>query len=59
VEYAQQSTNESQLEGFMEDELGFTVTVPEMTDETDYQLKVMCWESWTGLKPLINALELR
>jgi len=58
VEYAKQSTSESQLEGFLEDELCFTVTVPEMTEGTDYQLKVMCWENMTGMNPLIDALGL-
>ena len=47
------------MEGFLEDELCSTIEVPEMTADTDYMLKVMCWESWSTLNPLVEALELK
>jgi len=58
MEYVQQGTYERQAEGFVEDELCFTVEVPQMTAGTDYSLKVMCWKDLSTFIPLVNALEL-
>ena len=58
MEFVQQGTSESALDGFLEDEISFTVEVPEMTATTAYQLKVMCWDNWSTLTPLVDALEL-
>ena len=58
MEFVQQGTSESALDGFLEDEISFTVEVPEMTAATAYQLKVMCWDNWSTLTPLVDALEL-
>ena len=58
IEFVQQGTSESALDGFLEDEISFTVEVPEMTAATAYQLKVMCWDNLSTLTPLVDALEL-
>ncbi len=58
MEYGKQISYERQAEGFVEDELCFTVEVPQMTDGADYSLKIMCWDGLTTIIPLMDALEL-
>ena len=39
--------------------VGGSVTVPEMDPEKEYLMKVMVWDSTTGMMPLAEAAELR
>lgn len=52
VSFIEQSIAQSILDGIPSDELGVTINVPEMTTETDYNLKIMYWDGVNTMKAL-------
>ncbi|MBQ7574417.1 MAG: hypothetical protein IJT23_09170 [Clostridia bacterium] len=59
MESVQQNVYPRQAEGFLEDELSVTVDVPQMAQDSDYALKVMCWDGLETLLPLTGAKTIK
>ncbi len=55
VSFTEQSISQNIYDGALPDELAVTINVPEMTSETDYNLKIMYWDGINSLKALDSA----